>query len=361
MICCIECFHDSEIRAAIEMIGHKGDCPICKKHGVWIYDSEKDVFESNVEELLDSILEIYVPESELPVSYPEEEKMKLEDRLLKDWKIFSGNALEVKEIVAGIVDESLDLDSRLLDERVGIPELFDEAYLKDNSILGSSSWDVFKKYLRNTNRFHYKYINLEILETILKETETVIPARRRFYRSRVSNEKGFKGFARSEMGAPPDDVASAGRANSKGQSCLYLSNNRKTTVKEIRAHAFDYVTIATFRTNREIRVLDLSSITHSSPFYSRTSKVAYLVNENHLRKIENDMAKPMSRWDSDLDYLPTQFISDFAKFLGYDGVKYYSTFDRTAFNLALFDISACDCIYHRNYLIGDLDYKMTAL
>lgn len=361
MICCIECFNDSEIRAAIEMTGHKGDCPICKKCGVWIYDSETDLFASNVEELLDSILEIYVPESELPTSYPEEEKLNLEDRLLKDWKIFSGDSLEVKQIVAGMIEESLDLDSRLFDERVGIPELFDEAYLKDNSILGSSSWDVFKKYLRNTNRFHYKYINLEILETILKETETVIPAGRKFYRSRVSNEKGVKGFARSEMGAPPDDVASAGRANSKGQSCLYLSNNRKTTVKEIRAHAFDYVTIATFRTNREIRVLDLSSITHSSPFYSGTGKVSYLVNENHLRKIENDMAKPMSRWDSDLDYLPTQFISDFAKFLGYDGVKYYSTFDRTAFNLALFDASACDCVYHRNYLIGDLDYKMTAL
>lgn len=230
MIYCIECFRDSEIRAAIEMTGHKGDCPICKNRGVWIYDSETDVFASNVEELLDSILEIYVPESELPTSYPEEEKLNLEDRLLKDWKIFSGDSLEVKQIVSGIVDESLDLDSRLLNERVGIPELFDEAYLRDNSILGSSSWEVFKKYLRNTNRFHYKYINLEILETILKETETVIPAGRRFYRSRVSNEKGVKGYARIEMGAPPDDVASAGRANSKGQSCLYLSNNRKTTV-----------------------------------------------------------------------------------------------------------------------------------
>lgn len=361
MVCCIECFNDSEIRAAIEMTGHKGDCPICKNHDVWIYDSEKDVFKSNVEELLDSILEIYVPETELPISYPEEEKMNLEDRLLKDWKIFAGNSLEVKQIVAGIIDESLDLDSRLLTERVGIPELFEEAYLKDKSIFGASSWDIFKKYLRNINRFHYKYINLEILESILKETETIIPAGKRFYRSRVSNEKGAKGFARSEMGAPPDDVASAGRANSKGQSCLYLSNNRRTTVKEIRAHAFDYVTTATFRTNREIRVLDLSSITHSSPFYSGTSKVAYLINENHLRKIENDMAKPMSRWDSDLDYLPTQFISDFAKFLGYDGVKYYSTFDKTSYNLALFDPSTCDCIYHRNYLIGDLDYKMTAL
>lgn len=361
MVCCIECFRDSEIRAAIEMIGHKGDCPICKKHDVWIYDSEKDLFASNVEELLNSILEIYVPESELPTSYPEEEKLKIENRLLKDWKIFSGGSLEVKKIVTGIVDESLELDTRLLRELVGIPELFNESYLMDNSILGSANWDIFKKYIRNINRFHYKYINLEILETILKETETVISVGRSFYRARVSNEKGVKGFSRSEMGAPPDDIASAGRANSKGQSCLYLSNDRKTTVKEIRAHAFDYVTIATFRTNREIRVLDLSSITHSSPFYSDINMVNYLINEKHLQNIEYDMAKPMSRWDSELDYLPTQFISDFAKFLGYDGVKYYSTFDRTSFNLALFDITACDCTYHRNYLIGNLDYKMTAI
>lgn len=361
MICCAECFRDVEIQAAIEMLGHKGKCPICGNDNVWLYDSETDENDSNVEELLDSILEIYIPESELPISYPEDEKLNIEDHLLKDWRIFSGDQMQVKQIVQGIITESLDLNSKLVTERVGIPELYDETYLEDNSILGKYSWEIFKKYLRNENRFHSKYINLEILENVLKETEVVIPAGKKFYRSRVSNEKGNKGFSRKEMWSPPDDLASAGRANSKGQSCLYLSNNKKTTVKEIRAHAFDYVTIATFRMNRDIRVLDLSSITHSSPFYARTNKISFLINENHLRKIENDMAKPMSRWDSDLDYLPTQYISDFAKYLGYDGVKYFSTFDKSSYNLALFDSSACDCIYHRNFLVGNLDYKMTAV
>ena len=169
------------------------------------------------------------------------------------------------------------------------------------------------------------------------------------------------------MWAPPDDVASPGRANSKGQSCLYLCNHKKTTVKEIRARAFDYVTIATFKLNRNVRVLDLSSIVHSSPFvyrspfYTENDKVEYLVNESTLRQIQNDLAKPMSRLDSDLDYLPTQYISDFAKFLGYDGVKYFSTFEKTSYNVALFDSSACDCTYHRNFLIGDLEYKMSAV
>ena len=327
MICCIDCFKDTEIRAAIEMVGHIGDCPVCRNRNTWIYDSEQDSDKTNVGEMLDSILELYVPESELPTLYPEDEKMLIGDRLLKDWSIFSGSSFEVKRIVSEYVSESLDLDSRITMERVGIPQLFDETYLKDNSIMGKYSWDVFKKYLRNENRFHSKYINLEILEPVLKETETIISAGTKFYRARVSDKKGY---SRKEMWAPPDD-------------------------------AFDYVTVATFKFNRNVRVLDLSLIVHSSPFYTENDKVAYLVNESTLRQIQNDMAKPISRLDSDLDYLPTQYISDFAKFLGYDGVKYFSTFDKTSYNVALFDSSACDCIYHRNFLIGNLEYKMTAV
>lgn len=359
MICCVDCFQDVEIRAAIEMIGHKGNCPICKKTNIWIYDSFQDADKTNIEEMLDSILEVYVPESLLPLSFPEDEKLLIEERLLKDWRIFSDNIAGVKRIVDEIVYESLDLDSRITVEPVGIPQLFDEVYLNDNSIMGKYSWNIFKKCLRNENRFHNKFINLEVLEMVLSETKITIPKGTKFYRARVSDKKGYK---RKEMWQPPDDAALPGRANSKGQSCLYLCSDMETTVKEVRARAFDYVTIATFKLNRDVTVLDLSSIVHSSPFYySGMDKIAYLVNENNLRQIQNDMAKPMSRLDSELDYLPTQYISDFAKSLSYDGVKYISTFEQTSYNVALFDSTACDCTYHRNFLIGDLEYKMTAV
>lgn len=43
----------------------------------------------------------------------------------------------------------------------------------------------------------------------------------------------------------------------------------------------------------------------------------------------------MSRRDSDLDYLPTQYISDLAKFMGFDGICYSSTFDKEAYKLKL--------------------------
>lgn len=358
MICCKECFKDSEIRAAIEMVGHGGDCPICGTKNTWLYDSDFDADKTNVGELLDSILELYVPESQLPIAYPENETAMLEERLLKDWNIFSGTSDSIKKIVREYVSTSLELDSKIMEEKVGIPQLFDEAYLQQHSIMGMHSWSDFKKYMRNENRFHGQYMNLEILRGVLEETEISISKGTKFFRARVSSEKGY---SRQQMWAPPDDVASPGRANSKGQSCLYLSSHKKTTVKEIRARAFDYVTIATFQLKRDIKVLDLSSIVHGSPFYANIDKVEYMLNEGILSQIQDDLAKPMSRLDSDLDYLPTQYISDFAKYLGYDGVKYLSTFDQASYNVALFDSSACNCTYHRTFLIGNLDYKMSAV
>lgn len=359
MICCAECFNDLEIKASIESLNHKGTCPICGAKDAWIYDSNLDLGNSEFEELMMSIIEIYKPEEELDDSVPDSAKQTLEQHIQNDWNIFKIDENGIKAIVGSLVSTSMDLDERLLNQKVGIPSLYDDVYLEQNSIFGKYQWDDFRKYLRNENRFHTKYINLEILAEVLNDTASIVPQGTKLYRARVAkNEKGYKA---DDMGAPPDDKASAGRANSKGISCLYLANKRKTTIKEIRAGAFDFVTIATFKLKRDVRVVDLSVIAHNSPFYAATDKVKFLINEKHLRNIEKDLAKPVSKRDSDLDYLPTQYISDFAKYLGYDGVKYVSTFDKESYNLALFDAKIGSCIYKRNYEIGDLDYKMNAL
>lgn len=359
MICCMDCFCDPEIRGTILSLEHKGTCPICGKKDTWIYDSETDFEKSAFEDLLSSVIQIYKPEEELNPTVPESGRGELENQLSKDWKIFAIEPPGIRKIAKSVIINSLGLDSRLLSQKVGIPELYDEKYLEEHSVMGSRQWEDFKFYLRNSNRFHSRYINLNILKEVLEDTITTIPRGTRFYRARTA--KDAKGYQKGEMGAPPDDKATPGRANSKGISCLYLASKRKTTVKEIRAGAFDYVTVATFKLNRDVKVVDLSAITHSSPFYAKTDKVKYLLNEMHLRKIENDLAKPVSSRDSDLDYLPTQYISDFAKLLGYDGVKYISTFDKESFNLALFHPEVCDCTYKRTFVIGNLDYKLNAL
>lgn len=358
MICCTECFSDVEVKAVIESLARIGSCPICGAKNIWIYDSCSDFENSEFEDLLSSIIEIYTPEEDLAMDVADDAKMPIEECIKNDWQIFNVDVFGVRTIIESIIESSLTLDKRLLSQRCAVKEMYDERYLFDNSIMGKYSWEDFKVYLRNENRFHSKYIRLEVLEEVLKDTEIELKEGTTFYRARLATEKGYK---RKELGAPPKDLATAGRANSKGVSCLYLADKRKTTVKEIRAGAFDYVTIGTFRLNRNVKVLDLSTITHNSPFYADTDKVKYLINEGHLKKIAEDLSKPMNSNDSDLDYLPTQYISAFAKYLGYDGVKYISTFDESSYNVALFDVESCKCVYHRTYRIGDLQYKMNAL
>ena len=79
MICCTNCFCDLEIKATIESLNHKGQCPICGSDNTWIYDSEIDADASAFEEMLSSIIEIYKPEEELDTSYPEEDKKMATD------------------------------------------------------------------------------------------------------------------------------------------------------------------------------------------------------------------------------------------------------------------------------------------
>lgn len=358
MICCVNCFRDYEIRGIIESIGHRGICPICHSENVWVFDSELHENITDFEEQLESILEIYKIESELDEFFPDEGKAPIEKHLMMDWNIFNVEEEGIRNIVEYIVTTSFMLDDELLWERAGVPELYDEGYLEEHSVMGKYEWRDFKNYLRNENRFHSKYINPDELANVLEDTKVILNKGTRFYRARISGKEKYKN---KEMGAPPADKASAGRVNSKGISCLYLASQRHTAVKEIRASVYDYVTIATFELKSDVKVLDLSEIAMKSPFYAADSdsKVNFLINQKHLSEMAFDVSKPLARSDSDLDYLPTQYISDLAKYLGYDGVKYNSTFNKNTYNVALFDEHACSCIYTRRYLVENAEYTLS--
>ena len=355
MIFCSECFRDVELKAAIEVLGKRGTCQVCGKKNALVYDSVEDKDKTTIQEMMDSILEIYSSETELPENCPQSDTEEIEEKIADDWNLFNCTPTQSKQIIEAIVAESFRSRKSILTGKVWIPKMYDESYMEENTIMGKYSWEYFKRVLRDENRFHNRFINLNVLANILRETEIEISEKGKFYRARVSDEKGYP---KKEMWAPPAGMASAGRANSKGQRCLYLCSDRDTTVKEIRARAFDYVTVATFQLKRKIKVLDLTSIVHNSPFYKETDKVSFLANDGTLRRIQEDLAKPMSRLDSELDYLPTQYISDFSRALGYDGIKYYSTFNHKAYNIAVFNSNACECTYRKVYKIGNLDYEM---
>jgi len=72
--------------------------------------------------------------------------------------------------------------------------------------------------------------------------------------------------------------------------------------------------------------------------------------------IGREIAKPL-RNDNLLDYLPTQYVSEYIKSKGYEGIEYRSTLDKDGINIAVFDQELFKCINTTVYIVNGIKYK----
>lgn len=76
-----------------------------------------------------------------------------------------------------------------------------------------------------------------------------------------------------------------------------------------------------------------------------------------LRQISAEIAKPL-RFENVLDYLPTQYICDFIRSNGFDGVRYKSVMrEGVGNNLAVFDEMNLQCVNVEVHDVGDISYS----
>lgn len=357
MIICEKCFCDTEIISVIKNKSVIGDCPLCKSKNVYLYDTEKF---DDLSMMFDDLLSIYTPVSLLPQSFPKADTRLLKSELIYNWNIFNETEADVYNIITAICKEKYEYNAELFDQPVGIQELYDSDYLSKHSLLTTNSWEDFVEALKTKNRFHTHYVDLDLLERFCSYIRKPYKTGEVFYRCRISTEVGIPV---TEMGAPPIDKTTDGRANARGIRCLYLGDTAETTIYETRAGAYDYVTVGKFQLKKDIIVVDLKKINQISPFIEGLDCLEYAINKEHLNKINDEMGKIMRRSDSPLDYVPTQYITDFVKSIIHDGnpeyagIEYKSVMHNGGYNLALFDPDLFECIETEVYAIETIDYK----
>jgi hypothetical protein len=83
----------------------------------------------------------------------------------------------------------------------------------------------------------------------------------------------------------------------------------------------------------------------------------YAANRKVFQEISVDIAKPLRRSDSHIEYLPTQYIAEFIKSQGYNGVEYASTLREGGYNLAVFDEIAFECIGVETVEVTEILYQ----
>lgn len=345
---CKNCFADIELKTIVSSHRQIGICDICG-HEDYIYDT---TLNSALIDTIDDFMNIY---SRANDDTPQKYRMNLEKELIYNWNIFSIScAYKVKKIVDSIYAFSEDtkkrFDTTLFDGDVYIPYFLNSDYLELHSIIKNKQWDEFTYSIKHINRYHSDILNKEQLDCFLDPLVIDINIGTHFYRSRISD---IKGFSASEMGMPPTERARAGRIGAEGIPCFYLANDVDTSIKEVRAGAFDYITVAKYKVKNPIKVVDLRLLDHISPF-SISDPATLAINRETLLRIKSEVEKPVRLIENSIEYVPIQFICDYIRSKGYDGIIYSSTMSTTGYNLSAFSSENFKFVSKAVYYIKDI-------
>ena len=159
---------------------------------------------------------------------------------------------------------------------------------------------------------------------------------KQWYRARIRTED--KIFTIDEMGAPPKRRSSHGRANPAGIPYLYLGSLPETAVAEIRPHTGELACVADFIIP-DIKVVDLRNPRKLvSPFIlADASEIGQLrADLPFLERLGEELTRPVQPAGAAIDYIPSQYLCEFIKKSGFDGVIYRSSVS-DGINLALFN------------------------
>jgi len=230
-----------------------------------------------------------------------------------------------------------DLLAEILDDGEIVRQPFSPAPASEADWL--VAWEKLRDELMYHNRFFPDAnVDLErlalLLSPLLLDPDEVP---QQWYRARI--QAGDTAFPIKDMGAPPNRIASHGRANPAGIPYLYLGSTPETAISEVRPHTGEMACVADFATPRDLKLVDLRNPRKMvSPFELVDADQILRLRSAlpFLERLGEELTRPVLPQAAAIDYTPSQYLCEFIKKCGYDGVIYRSSVS-DGINLALFD------------------------
>lgn len=349
--CCVNCFHNDDIKNYIKSNNRIGECNYCGSKNVLTISTEdigvffRECF-SKAYETLDSGTGAYYDPDDKDYCGPNgspvtrysildilENEEAFEDEpnitLIKD--IINSSGPSIRDIQNGDFDIYANINDNCF---VIISDLYGTYGTK-----AYYTWDQFKFIVKHYNRFFDVdgYLNqtdsrltfLESLRPLLMEYESVLPKNKKFYRAR-KNESNFEFESlviNKELSPAPPKYAQTNRMSPAGISYLYVSDSPTTANAECRYKNED-VLIAEYIAKNDLQIIDFSQqvyIENVSIFSDEYDHDAHWLN-NFLKLFADEISKPVgTSKNKDYEYVATQFIAEYIRCLGYDGIAFKSS------------------------------------
>ena len=317
MFVCENCFNDEEIQVNIRNHNQIGECDLCGCCGVHIIDID------DFEDFFTEILRLF---------HKDDNGEDVVSCIQRDWDIFADDSFASK-IINYFLGKS-NLPYSLIDKVDYIANV--NKYI--------DKWNELKYEIRTKTRFYSSLMSYFDDKGSLLKSNLMLVKGEQFYRARIVPARRLY-LTKKEMGCPPADKATPGRANPVGIPYLYLCKSPETTLYETRAVYLDKVTIGTFRLVRDLNILDFtSSISLYLAFNGDVELKDAVAQYRLMQRISNDLSKPLRRYDTDLEYVPTQSICEYCKMKGIDGIIFRSSLHKDGMNLVLFDEESAECV-----------------
>ncbi|MCB2074217.1 MAG: RES family NAD+ phosphorylase [Brucellaceae bacterium] len=311
-LCCPECFGDRGLRRdIIPSLGPSlGNCSYCRTIDVPLVEP------SALRVLFELLISVYEADAA---------GQTLVDCLKADWDLFSHPAMDVahaKELLGEILDDG-DI----------VRKAFSPSAAYHSEAL--ARWETLRDELMWKNRYFLD----EVLDTDrLKELLGHLPSDdmpSTWYRARILD--GDAPYPIDNMGTPPARLASHGRANPAGIPYLYLRSLPDTAAAGLILAKWPAWrnSLLERRSRPSIYAIRADSSLPSC-WRTRVRSEQLRADIAFLERLGDELTRPVLPRGAAIDYLPSQYLCEFIKKVGYDGVVYRSSVSE-GINLALFD------------------------
>ena len=196
--------------------------------------------------------------------------------------------------------------------------------MKKEQILKSRLLKDFVSEIQYVNRNPKDVRVLQLLDELATNPEIILLPGDKLYRCRnirnandINKEPGFFGYNSKDSFVAPANLTKDMRANYKYIPYLYCANHPYIALVEVRPRLSSFVSVATIEVQERLALLDFTM--------RNIPKKMMETKQNLFSDLSYLFSKPVAFEDDTLDYIPTQYIAEYAKGLGYDGIVFESS------------------------------------
>jgi len=333
---CHLCFNDKTLIDSICKEGRQGGCDWCGARNVYVMPLHElgDIFRD--------LIRIYAQgdTNDDPISY----------LLQEDWNIFSDRIEQASDglmqhLTIAILKAGLspkDYSSGNYPDFDGFFHrkgewLVEHWYEKAEAYFLGGQRDLQDALPSTTGRIAPDDDLPDQLEVAFEDLSSKYDPGHILYRSRIHKDR-FRSqrFTLSEIGAPLPENARAGRANRKDVPVLYLADNAKTALAEVRAWNGMAVAIAKYEVKKPLSVVSFLNFQEpESPFDEEYLEWKMRLSEL-FERLADELSRPILPGEDETLYFSTQYLCDLVRKSPYDGIEYPSAMG-PGYNVAIFN------------------------